>query len=128
MEIESEDINSLQISDLTLKERVNQNKTIQSVLDVEKIYDYLNLSDSPQERDCSCDMFQDINKITTKKDNFIIKKNDLIQYQCGYCQKLFSYSYSLGGHIQKLHKKEKNQKASLPSIILRKRPIRYCQH
>ncbi|CAD8074607.1 unnamed protein product [Paramecium primaurelia] len=126
MEIESEDVNSLQISDLTLKERVNQNKTMQSVLDGENIFDYLNLSDSPQERASSCEMFQDTNKITTKKDNFIIiKKNDLKQYQCGYCQRLFPYSCSLGGHIQKLHKIEKNQKASLPSIKLRKRPIRY---
>ncbi|CAD8075639.1 unnamed protein product [Paramecium sonneborni] len=134
-QIESEDLNSLQISKLTLNSRVDQESIIQADLSGDNIFCYLNLSDSTQKRECSCDVDKDPQQVRTKtkKDNFIIKNQNFQQqqeyvYECGYCLKIFPYFRSLGGHVQKNHRIEKNQNATISSIRLRIRPVRNGQH
>ncbi|CAD8087907.1 unnamed protein product [Paramecium sonneborni] len=126
-QIESEDTNSLQASNQTFNLREDQENTIQADFLQESVSGYLNLSDSPYEQEFSSFILEDPPKVKTKKDNFIIIKNNL-EYQCGFCEKVFSYSHSLGGHVQKNHRIQKNYKARLSSIRLRTRPVRNCQH
>ncbi|CAD8176753.1 unnamed protein product [Paramecium octaurelia] len=126
MEIESGDTSTLQIANLTLQNRVIQDTTVQDGLD--NIFVYLNLSDSPQEREGSYDIYEDTLDVKTKKDNYIIKKNFHNYYQCGYCGKVFSSAQSLGGHVQKNHRTTKNRENCNQTIQLRQRPTRFAQH
>ncbi|CAD8050518.1 unnamed protein product [Paramecium sonneborni] len=111
-----EELNYLNDDELLLQKNQKVN--------IEDPFNFLDLKSCTLEQEYSNELFypviiQEKGK-KTKKNNYIFENNQK-QYQCGNCKKTFEKYRSLGGHIQKRHKKDLNQQSLACSFQLRKR-------